>query len=43
MTQLPRKEQILNMLEGEPHDVFLNYALAMEHLSTEEFKEAELQ
>ena len=43
MTQLSRKEQILNMLVSEPHDVFLNYALAMEHLSAEEFKEADLQ
>ncbi len=30
----PRVEQILKMLEAEPHDSFLNYALAMEHSST---------
>jgi len=43
MTQLPRKEQILNMLEGEPNDVFLNYALAMEFVSTNELKKADEQ
>lgn len=43
MTQLSRKEQILNMLEGEPHDVFLNYALAMEFVSANELKEADEQ
>lgn len=43
MERLPRKELIFDMLLKEPNDVFLNYALAMEHLSSEEFKEAELQ
>ena len=43
MEKLPRKEMIYDMLEKEPNDVFLNYALAMEHLSTEEFKEADAQ
>ncbi|MBI3518195.1 MAG: tetratricopeptide repeat protein [Bacteroidetes bacterium] len=43
MERLPRKELIYDMLLKEPNDVFLNYALAMEHLSTNEFKEAELQ
>ena len=43
MTQLSRKEQLLNMLEGEPNDVFLNYALAMELVSTNELKEADEQ
>lgn len=43
MEKLPRKELIFDMLLKEPNDVFLNYALAMEHLSAEEFKEAELQ
>jgi len=43
MERLPRKELIFDMLLKEPNDVFLNYALAMEHLSAEEFKEAELQ
>lgn len=43
MERLPRKELIFDMLVKEPNDVFLNYALAMEHLSTEEFKDAEVQ
>ena len=43
MERLPRKEQILNMLESEPHDVFLNYGLAMEFVSTNELKEADEQ
>ncbi len=43
MEKLPRKELIFDMLLKEPNDVFLNYALAMEHLSTEEWKEADLQ
>ena len=43
MEKLPRKELIFDMLVKEPNDVFLNYALAMEHLSTSDFKEAEIQ
>ena len=43
MEKLPRKELIFDMLLKEPNDVFLNYALAMEHLSTSDFKEAEMQ
>lgn len=43
MEKLPRKELIFDMLLKEPNDVFLNYALAMEHLSAEEYKEADLQ
>ena len=43
MEKLPRKELIYDMLVKEPNDVFLNYALAMEHLSTDEFKEADAQ
>ncbi len=43
MEKLPRKELIFDMLVKEPNDVFLNYALAMEHLSAEEFKEADTQ
>lgn len=43
MDQLSRKEQILNMLVSEPNDVFLNYALAMEFVSTNELKEADEQ
>lgn len=43
MERLPRKELIFDMLLKEPNDVFLNYALAMEHLATNEYKEAEAQ
>jgi tetratricopeptide (TPR) repeat protein len=43
MEKLPRKELIFDMLLKEPNDVFLNYALAMEHLSANELKEAENQ
>ncbi len=43
MEKLPRKEMIFDMLEKEPNDVFLNYALAMEHLSTSDFTDAEMQ
>jgi hypothetical protein len=43
MESLPRKEMIVDMLLKEPNDVFLNYALAMEHLSTLNFNEAENQ
>lgn len=43
MEKLPRKELIFDMLEKEPNDVFLNYALAMEHLSTGDYNDAEAQ
>ncbi len=43
MNQVSRKEQILSMLEGEPNDVFLNYALAMEFVSSNELNEADSQ
>ena len=43
MEKLPRKEMIFDMLVKEPNDVFLNYALAMEHLSTSNFNEAKNQ
>jgi len=43
MERLPRKELIFDMLVKEPNDVFLNYALAMEHISANELKEAEAQ
>jgi len=43
MEKLPRKEMIFDMLVKDPNDVFLNYALAMEHLSTSDFIEAENQ
>ena len=40
MESLPRKEMIVDMLLKEPNDVFLNYALAMEHLASCDFNEA---
>ncbi|MBC7696402.1 MAG: tetratricopeptide repeat protein [Burkholderiales bacterium] len=43
MEKLPRKELIFDMLEKEPNDVFLNYALAMEHLSTGDYNDADAQ
>ena len=43
MEKLPRKELICEMLRKEPNDVFLNYALAMEHIATLDFKIAEEQ
>lgn len=43
MEKLPRKELIFDMLEKEPDDVFLNYALAMEHLATSDYTDAEVQ
>lgn len=43
MEKLSRKELIFDMLEKEPNDVFLNYALAMEHLSTGDYTDAEAQ
>lgn len=43
MEKLSRKELIFDMLGKEPNDVFLNYALAMEHLATSDFSEAEKQ
>lgn len=41
MSQLSRKEQILEMLQQEPDDAFLLYGLAMEHLSLNEESQAE--
>ncbi len=38
MERLSRKELLLDMLSKEPKDVFLNYALAMEHLSEQDFR-----
>ena len=38
-----RKNQLLSMLENEPEDVFLNYALAMELLSENNFEKAKQQ
>jgi tetratricopeptide (TPR) repeat protein len=38
-----RKEDILTMLEQEPKDIFLNYALAMEWLGEGNYNKAEEQ
>jgi len=35
MRKLPRKALIMEMLQKEPDDVFLNYALAMEYLGVD--------
>ena len=35
MRKLPRKAMIVDMLQKEPEDVFLNYALAMEYLGVD--------
>lgn len=43
MEKLPRKEMIFDMLLNEPNDLFLNYALAMEYLGTNDLQMAEAQ
>lgn len=43
MEKLARQELILSMLEKEPNDVFLNYALAMEYLAVADEPQAEAQ
>lgn len=43
MERLPRKEMIFTMLLKEPNDIFLNYAMAMEHLATNDLEAAEAQ
>ena len=43
MESKSRKEILLDMLETDSQDVFLNYALAMEFLGERNFKEAEAQ
>jgi tetratricopeptide (TPR) repeat protein len=35
-----RKKEILSLLEQEPHDIFLLYALGMEFLSESHFEES---
>ena len=37
---MPRIDQLDEMLESEPLDVFLNFALAMEYVKAERFDEA---
>lgn len=43
MEKSNRKQQLLIMLEQEPNDVFLNYALAMELVSENDFEVAKNQ
>lgn len=43
MERIPRWEMLLDMLAAEPDDVFLNYALAMELISREDFNKAKEQ
>lgn len=43
MDRLSRKDMVLQMLEKEPKDLFLNYALAQEYIGIEDYKNAELQ
>jgi predicted Zn-dependent protease len=40
MTGKSRKQQIEEMLADEPNDPFLNYGLAMEHVSSGDHEEA---
>jgi tetratricopeptide (TPR) repeat protein len=43
MDRLSRKDMLLEMLEKEPNDIFLNYALAMEFIGNSDFTNADLQ
>lgn len=43
MDRLSRKDMVLQMLEKEPNDLFLNYALAQEYIGVSDFENAELQ
>lgn len=43
MERLPRIEMIYDMLQKEPEDVFLNYALALEHIANSDYNKAEEQ
>ena len=38
-----RKDTLIEMLEKEPHDLFLNYALAVEFVGENKLEEAEKQ
>lgn len=39
----PRRDSLIEMLEKEPDDLFLNYALAVEFVGEKKYKEAENQ
>lgn len=41
MDKIARIGMLLNMLEIEPSDIFLNYSLALEYFSLQEFEKAE--
>lgn len=43
MDRLSRKDMVLQMLEKEPNDLFLNYALAQEYIGVNDYTNAELQ
>ena len=43
MDRASRRDMLLEMLEKEPADVFLNYTLAMEYMASEEYQTAETQ
>jgi tetratricopeptide (TPR) repeat protein len=43
MEKLPRIDMLLSMLEKEPEDIFLNYALAVEFVGERKYEEAEKQ
>ncbi|MBS1635446.1 MAG: tetratricopeptide repeat protein [Bacteroidetes bacterium] len=43
MDRASRRDMLLEMLGKEPNDLFLNYALAMEYMASEEFGTAETQ
>lgn len=43
MERLPRIDMLLSMLEKEPDDIFLNYALAVEFVGEKKIEEAENQ
>jgi tetratricopeptide (TPR) repeat protein len=43
MERLARIEMLIGMLEREPDDLFLNYALGVEYMSDNRLKDAEAQ
>lgn len=43
MDRASRRDMVMAMLAKEPHDLFLNYALAMEFIAGGEWQQAEAQ
>lgn len=43
MERLSRMDMLMDMLKKEPEDLFLNYAIGLEHLSEQAYSEAEIQ